>query len=345
MKGNAIVRIVVFSIAILVLLGILLGGLAFDLYSTHFFNRSGQVDSSYTSGTGEPVTVDASDIQDIEIDWVSGTITIQTANVDTITFTESTVSDERYAMVWKQEGDKLSIEFCEETVSLNFGITINSNWNKDLVITVPVDWAGRSLEIDCASSDVEVTGLTVQEVEIDAASAECRFENCTMDNLDVDTASGDVKFDGILNVLDFDGASASFIGIFANVPSRITMDSMSGDLDITLPADAGFQAKMDGISSNFSSEFPTVQQNGTYVCGDESCRITCSAMSGNVTIHSSGSNTACPIPFHQHTQACFEAGSNCPAPEHTHGEECCIYGDDCTNSEHSHSHNYGQNHH
>ncbi len=63
------------------------------------------------------------------------------------------------------------------------------------------------------------------------------------------------------------------------------MDSMSGDLNLTLPQDTGFRLKMDAMSSNFSSEFPTEKENGYHVCGDGRCRIHVSAMSGSVNIY------------------------------------------------------------
>ncbi len=302
MKTNAIVRIVLFSLTTLLLLGILGAGLGIGLFVTNIRSETSRQEQIHIPGRDDPTspttgesdsgnaisdtafTVDPGKIREIEIDWVSGTITVQAGDVENITFSESAVSDSRYAMVWKQEGDTLSIEYCKETIHINFGITINSDWNKDLVITVPRDWVCQSLEIDTASSDVDITGLTIQEMEVDAASAECNLVDCMVDSLDVDTASGDVEFTGTLNTLDFDAASASFTGKLTNTPRRMTLDSMSGDLDITLPADSGFSVKVDGVSSRFSSEFPTLMQNGRHLCGDGSCQITVSAVSGDVTI-------------------------------------------------------------
>ncbi len=216
MKTNAIVRIVILSITVLVLLGVLLAGLGIHSYFTDRTSVSESTDLDSISGSfsGESTyTVDTAGVTEIDIEWVSGSITIQPGDVEAVTFTESEPSDSKYAMVWKQSGNKLSIEFCKESLISGFGVTIGSSWDKDLLITVPRDWSCSSLEIDTASSDVEVRDLTVQEVEIDAASAQCSFENCTFGTLDVDTASGDVDFSGTLKVLEFDAASASFTGI------------------------------------------------------------------------------------------------------------------------------------
>lgn len=45
-----------------------------------------------------------------------------------------------------------------------------------------------------------------------------------------------------------------------NVPNLIKMDSMSGDLTLTLPEGAGFTVSLDAMSSDFSSDFPTVKK-------------------------------------------------------------------------------------
>lgn len=291
MKTNAIIRIIVWSIVIIVLVGLLCGFLFGFRVMHNIFLENGtpklSEDSSgaYVLPSHTELRLTADEIRDLDIEWAAGTIVIQPGNVDEITITESDVSNEKYAMVWKQSGSKLTIQFCKDsTIDFNFGFTINNVLEKDLLITVPQDWECRSLEIDAASATLEVYDLTIREVEIDTASGTCSFENCAVDEIDLDTASGDITFTGTLNTLDCDAASASFTGILSNTPSRMTMDSMSGDLDITLPADAGFTADIDAMSSNFSSDFETSYKNGSHVCGDGRCRISVSAMSGDVII-------------------------------------------------------------
>ena len=287
MKRNAIIRIVLLSITIVVLLAVLLAGIFAGRLRRYF--RSGTEvsylpvasDAEFTVGS-----VSAEEISQIEIEWVSGTITIQPDEVqNVIRFSENTVYDEKYRMCYKTDGNKLIIQFCEDcNWDSAFGITINSNISKDLVIYVPADWICDSLEIDAASATLQVQDLTIREVEIDTASGACDFENCNVGTLDIDTASGDVVFAGILDVLECDSASAAISASLTNIPTKIDVDTMSGDLDITLPENAGFTATIDAMSSDFTSDFPTTTVNGNYVCGDGACRIRISAMSGDVTI-------------------------------------------------------------
>lgn len=296
MKSSAIIRIILFSIAILVLLGIFVSVMVFRSFMIDL-DESGIIDTVQEifevresdeiriDGNGRSGEYDATQVRDLEIDWVAGTIIIQPGDTDTIRFEESAVSDTKYQMITKRSGDKLVLQFCEESVgSFGFGINYSNDLSKDLVITVPLDWVCDSLEIDTASARVEIRNLQINEVDFDGASGLCIFENCSIAELDIDTASGDVEFSGTLNTLDFDAASANFHGNLQNTPNSLKMDTMSGDLDITLPEDCGFVATLDTMSGDFSSDFQTTISNGKYTYGNGVCKINVKAMSGDVTI-------------------------------------------------------------
>lgn len=284
MKSNAIIRIVIWSIVIVVLL-VLMVSILGSSRLIRDVPTSNTYEESIELIPGSTQHFSAEQVTDLNIEWAAGSITIQPGDVDEITVSESEVTDKDYVMVCKQKGSTLTIAFCKEsTINFNFGITVNNLMDKDLHITVPRDWICDSLDIDAASATLDVYDLKIREVEFDGASGTCEFTRCTVDKLDLDTASGDVRFVGSLDILDCDAASASVYAELDNIPSRMDMDSMSGDLDITLPESAGFTVTMDGMSSDFTSDFETTISNGSYICGDGSCRINVDAMSGDVNI-------------------------------------------------------------
>lgn len=225
----------------------------------------------------------SADIQEIEIDWVSGNIRLVPANVSHIEVSESGKDTSKYPMICQQDGRTLKIEYCKNTT---FGDLKNLKFSKDLNILVPMDWSGRALKVDAASAKLSVQDLTIGEVEIDTASGGCQFSNCTVDTLDIDTASGDVDFEGSLNKLDCDSASAGVQAVLSNVPYEIDMDTASGCLELFLPEDAGFSVKMDTMSGKFDSTLTYTTKNGRYVRGNGACSIDMSSMSGSVTIRS-----------------------------------------------------------
>jgi len=284
MKTNAIIRIVLFSLAILILGSILLGFVSYDILSFNRHTVQTSSENTFDGATQASFAGKASDIKHLEIEWAAGSITIlPDSGSDQILVRESEVSEEKYAMHITQSGNKLKIEFNnEDRYYIGFGS--NEFDSKDLEISVPADWICSSLEIDAAAADVKITGITIRDVEFDGASGICTFENCQIEKLDMDTASGDVEFTGTLESLDFDAMSARFTGILGNVPNRLDMDTMSGDLELTLPEDCGFTLNLDAMSGDFTSDFACTMQGDSHYYGDGRCRINVSAMSGDVCI-------------------------------------------------------------
>ena len=233
---------------------------------------------------GNGVSLDAANIQKMEIEWAAGAITIQPEDIPQIYIREETADAEYEQMVWTVRDGKVSIQYSKNTDHA-FGMgLLTGTHSKDLIIQVPLDWQCDSLEIDAASASLMVKELTIREMEFDGASGTCVFDNCTVENLDVDTASGDVSFQGSLGKMDCDAASANIILELTNIPGSLDLDTASGDLDVTLPADAGFTVTMDSLSGDFESDFDTTKRNGSYVAGNGRCRIDVDALSGEVTV-------------------------------------------------------------
>ena len=275
MRTNAIVRIILFSIAILVLLTILAVGIA----ANQFMFRTDFGGNATTSSSGN---ADADVIRKISIEWTSGAITIRPADVEQIIFSETEAANAT-PMVWITAGDTLKISRAHKESFFHIGIVPD----KDLLIEVPRDWSCDSLEIDTASAHVNVENLTIGKVDFDGASGDFDFRDCAVDHLEIDTASGDLNFCGSLNSLDCDGASADCTIALTNCPTRIEMDLASGDLDLTLPESCGFTANLESLSGKLDTDFQVSHTDNGFIAGDGSCRIDMSAMSGNITIHKS----------------------------------------------------------
>lgn len=280
-----------------------------------------KIETNIPSATSEDISLDPRLIREIDIEWAAGSITVQSAEVDTIQVIESAPSDSKYPMVWKQHNDKLTIRYSENTgLDFHFGITLNDIVAKDLTILVPMGWECDSLEVAAASATLDVKNLVIREVDFDGASGTCDFENCIVDELDLDTASGDIRFFGSLKILDCDAASASVTAVFDNIPNRIDMDSMSGDLDITLPSSAGFTVSMDGLSTDLISDFGYSQsKDGSYYRGNGECKISMDAVSGNIYLREYKQTSAAHTEHH-HTDACTTNPDSCPDNSTHHTE-------------------------
>ena len=288
MKTNAIIRIVLFSLVIVLLSSILLGVLLFGMYITngriHFEEHN--TDSPVPTEALQEIDIQyiSPDVRNIEIDWVCGNIQIMKGDViSDIVITETAPSNFEYKMVCKQTGQTLKIEFAEDHEKFHLFGNDNSI-SKDLSIRVPANWNCKNLEIDAAATDVTIIGMEISEMDFDGASGLLNLDNCKIGKLDVDTASGDVEFSGTLNELDFDAASAKFSGEFYQVPSNLKLDAMSGDLTLVLPEYCGFQLELDTVSGSFNSDFEFNMVGASYISGSAACKIKVSAMSSDVCI-------------------------------------------------------------
>ena len=299
MKTNAIIRIVIFSLVILVLSSILVGGIALRDRGFDWVYRLHQGSEEVS-----PISADSAEhheneenhdyassaqrtsgkIDELSIDWASGSITIRPGDTDEILYEETGDFDSANAMVAKVSGSKLTIQYCKDGSFFKGGFSFGGSLHKDLTITVPRDWVCRELEIDVASADLDIRDLTIQEFDFDGASGSCTLTDCAVGEMSLDTASGDITFSGTLDALDCDSASAKLQLELRNAPRSIDMDTASGSLTMVLPEDCGFTVSLDALSGRFSSDFATTTQNGHHIYGDGSCKINVSSMSGGVTI-------------------------------------------------------------
>ena len=285
MKTNAIIRIILFSLAIVVLLGILLFGVGFKVINAHFLPKLNRSEAPEPTAGQMNQFEFSTDIKRIEIEWVAGDIMIDAREgLNTISVFESMGNDVTETMFCTTSGDTLKIQFSEASMKFpSFGI--NYTFNKDLIITVPASWQCDELTIDSAASNVTINALTINDMDFEGASGQLGFYGCNIFNLDIDTVSGDVEFDGNLENLDFDAASASFYGTIRNCPTQLQMDSLSGKLNLSLPSDCGFTLNRDSLSGSFSSDFDIMIQGDARIHGDGSCKIALSGLSGDVNIN------------------------------------------------------------
>ena len=257
MKRNAIVRIILYSFLALTLTCVMIGGILAEGFSFGIdFDIGG-------STVEDELSLEASQIKSIEIDWAAGAVEIRTADTDRITVQEVRSDKANTKMTYKLSGNTLQLNYGNAKISIGFG---NGNIaNKDLIITVPKDWVCEELEIDGASLDIDLQDLNVEKIDLDGAA-------CTM------------KFTGCVDRVDIDGASADITLNCVNRISVINVDGASCDLDVILPMDCGFLVEMDGLSCSFYSDLDYSRSNGSYSFGDQHCRVNVDGISCDVSI-------------------------------------------------------------
>ncbi len=282
MKTNAIIRIVIFSLVILLLLGVLLAGLGIGMFILDFDSGYSTSTEAFTSGGG---TIDPDDIENkienIDVEWASGSVLIYPADVEAIEIHEAGNISEGQEMVYAINEKTLKIHYSKPSIKIGFFSTPK----KDLTIVVPNGWLCDKLSIDAASADISLRNFEGITVDIDTASGDNSFQNCSISNVDIDTASGDVSYVGHVTDLDCDSASADITAVLTSLPNSVSIDTASGDLDLTLPeSNNGFSVKIDSLSGKFTSEFETTMRGDAYIYKNGTCDIEIDGASGDITI-------------------------------------------------------------
>lgn len=251
MKSNAIARIVLNAILILLLVAILISALGIELFSINS-------DSYQSANEG---SVDAAIVKELSIDWAAGSITILANDTDKITFSEAGDFNSKYDMVYSIEGGKLSIEYAKDSVTVGFGAIPK----KDLTITVPRSWQCEELELDAAAVELSIEGLSVG-------------------NLELDCAAGEVRFNGSVDTIDCDGAAMELSITCANKPSKINIDGAACELAVKLPAGCGYAAHITSLGGEFNSNVAFTKNDSSYKYGDESCKLFIDGLGSEVNI-------------------------------------------------------------
>ena len=258
MKRSAIARIIIWSLTTVILTGVLIAGIAAPSFLNVFSFSLGRSDD-YTYG---PASLNASQIDEVEVEWVSGDITITESENDKISFDETSTRklDTEDQLGYRIEGRKLII--VQTTRSYWFG----SAPSKDLQLTLPSMLYALTLET--VSADVTMTGdFTIHEVDMESVSARLDIDELSCNGISLESVSGRMD-----------------LTVGQTVPKQIDVSAVSADVTIYWPEDEGFTAEMEGVSGNTSSDFSTISQNGRMIYGSGACEIECETVSGNLDI-------------------------------------------------------------
>lgn len=282
MKKNAIFRIVLFSVITFSLTVVMFVGISANVLksSKPYTEMKAGSEHEYLYMEDpdiEGILIPAAEIKDIEINWAAGSIIIEPADAQEIVLTETRSGGE--SMIASTGGSTLQIDYSRQKFTNGF------QGEKHLHIAVPRDWNCRKLEINAASSPVRIDSLDIQTVSVNVASGECDFRDCRIGNLQLDGASCDLNYTGTLTELDINGASTHADVHVTNQPKSVSMDSLSGNLVLTLPDDCGFTLSRSSLGGSFTCDFDTNHIDDRYVYGSGDCKIKVDGLSAGIAIH------------------------------------------------------------
>ena len=253
--------------------------------------------NSYAVGGSELSS--AQTVNELEVDWVSGSVEIKHGNVDTITFSESSSNlTDSYKLRYKIENGTLVIKFCAS------GADSAKVGEKSLVITIPNDTRLNEVSLNVVSAEITVSSLKANELDVESVSGVITATDCKINNAEIESVSGNVSVSGEIVTIDVNTVSGE---IECNVSTlrEVEIESVSGNVEITpvgsMPlclevvtvsgnvrlnlSPADFSVKFTTVSGVFSSEYPTTIDANVYTYGDATNLFEVETISGNLRIY------------------------------------------------------------
>ena len=294
MKKSVKITLIVAAVLVglglcIAVVGALMGGRISDLRNTYYDGREWHhgdaLDGSYTGGE---IRVPAEDITALDIDWVAGDVKIMVTDGEEIVVTEHADRGipAEYALLLEAD-NTLRIRYSNDV----WGIDMPE---KDLTVLLPRTVAENLTAVDLSgvSADFAVDRLTVRDAfSFDTASGKLKTEALTATGAkaDVNSVSGDIELDGSFREVKAGSTSGEIDLMLRNAPAAVEVSTVSGEVDVELPAGTGFTLDYSTVSGELEYDFPlTKSKDGKYVCGDGACRIEVGTTSGSLSVERLG---------------------------------------------------------
>ena len=294
MKKSVKITLIVAAVLVglglcIAVVGALMGGRISDLRNTYYDGREWHhgdaLDGSYTGGE---IRVPAEGITALDIDWVAGDVKIMVTDGEEIVVTEHVDRGIPAEYALQLEADNtLRIRYSNDV----WGIDMPE---KDLTVLLPRTVAENLTAVDLSgvSANFAVGKLTVRDAfSFDTTSGKLKTEvlTATGAKADVSSVSGDIELDGSFREVKAGSTSGEIDLMLRNAPAAVEVSTVSGEVDVELPAGTGFTLDYSTVSGELEYDFPlTKSKDGKYVCGDGACRIEVGTTSGSLSVERLG---------------------------------------------------------
>lgn len=325
-KTGWIILIVCLIFALCVCAGVFLAGRAFnaiigrDDESANTTSNYPDLKNAYSQdGT---YAIDMKSLQDLTIDWLSGSVTIELTDEDAIRFVETVRGNERIpeqdALRYGVSGRKLRIQACKKN-------HLDKLPEKDLVVFLPRSLAKdlKTLDLNSISASISGNSLSAREVRVNTISGACMLPYLTaekvnaytvsgsleityasVDSLHADSVSGSCRVGGVISMLQLGTVSGALHSVsaatetvsctsvsgpielvFTSCPDALTADSTSGEVSIALPLNADCQIELETVSGQLLHDGHKVADK-RLILGAGSGKFKITTVSGDLNIYS-----------------------------------------------------------
>lgn len=327
MKRTAIFTIVACSIAVLLLSCVLVVGLTSDGFGFGMLwrNEDPAIENpaeyeSFWDTQEDPVT-------GIDVEWVNGSVELKVGSGSTIRLVERGEKGlkEKDRLKLSSSGGKLKISWGEnrfflfnlfqnqrkdlvvevpEDVARSLDSLACSNTSGPILAS---EFIAREMEFSSTSGNLELSFLEGEEGDFSNTSGNISITSSAFSTelsasttsgtislsqvktgkAELSTVSGDTEYTGASEEINISSVSAQITAAMEECPNRADFDSVSGNIVLETPDNAGFEVDYSSISGTFSSDFPVsgdTGKSGRALYGAGKSKFSFSTTSGNMQI-------------------------------------------------------------
>lgn len=241
------------------------------------------------------------EINQLEINWMAGSVTVEVTEENQVYAKETEVSDDDQKMRYLVENGKLTIQY-QKAKFFSFG-----SWSKskDLTVYIPRNMAKNmnQIDIETVSADIDISGFESKGMDFETVSGKIDIKDLITKTLDIEGVSGDIEGNGIqTDVLNVDvvSGSAYIEGVFEKADleavsgdlklgcdsfvENVNAETVSGDITLYIPEENGFSAELDSVSGDLNTEFSVNGKGDTKIYGNGNAKFDFETVSGDVWI-------------------------------------------------------------
>ncbi len=221
------------------------------------------------------------EITSLDIDWIAGQVNLVVTGEDKVYATESDVEDEAEKLRYRVVDGKLMIKF-KKSERMKFG----DDLSKELTLYIPEEMAEdiNNVSVQCVSAGLNIEYMSIDTVDIEMVSGELLAQDVVIGNVNIESVSGDVVVKGSLDTLDAELVSGKINVTSDKQLSSLSMETVSGDITVTMPEGDGFTAEMDSVSGDMDIDFAVTTKGDKRINGDGSAEYSFETVSGDVKL-------------------------------------------------------------
>ena len=272
--GAALFVLAALSIGVLGLMKPTVGGYSYDNAANYEIAERdgfGETQAALSSSSFEDVT-------EVEIHWLSGSVYLAESDEDGILLQEDyTGNNDDYRMRYTVSGSRLIIQPCKSKLFGNVDLP-----EKTLSVFLPKGMTDISVET--VSADVELMGGSADTLSVSTTSGDILGPGLQVKELELGTVSGNIRlsqYPAGCRKVDCETVSGEVSLGFTSCPEEIDLNSVSGDLALSLPEGSRYDLEFDTVSG---SRYTSDQASG----GTALCKITAETVSGDLTVRADG---------------------------------------------------------